>query len=79
MALRELASRRFGSTNHTLMQLPQTIDAHRSYKAYLDDFAAYCGELGGTTAEVMTDLLAFEVRWVLWGHAAAVGWCSTVV
>jgi hypothetical protein len=31
------------------------------YKAYLDDFAAYCSQLGGTTAEVMTDLLAFEV------------------
>lgn len=37
----------------------------RSYKAYLDDFAAYCGELGGTTAEVMTDLLAFEVGLLL--------------
>ena len=31
-----------------------------SYKAYLDDFAAYCASLGGTTAEVMSDLLAFE-------------------
>ena len=30
------------------------------YKAYLDDFASYCAQLGGTTAEVMTDLLAFE-------------------
>lgn len=30
------------------------------YKAYLDDFAAFCGKLGGTTAEVMSDLLAFE-------------------
>lgn len=35
---------------------------HSRYKAYLDDFAAYCTQLGGTTAEVMTDLLAFEVR-----------------
>jgi hypothetical protein len=31
------------------------------YKAYLDDFAAFCQSLGGTTAEVMGDLLAFEV------------------
>jgi hypothetical protein len=30
------------------------------YKAYLDDFAAFCEKLGGTTAEVMSDLLAFE-------------------
>ena len=49
------------------------------YKAYLDDFAAYCSQLGGTTAEVMTDLLAFEVRtgvrrrvWrVWWGWVVA--------
>ena len=32
------------------------------YKAYLDDFAQFCGQLGGATAEIMTDLLAFEVR-----------------
>ena len=30
------------------------------YKAYLDDFASLCSELGGTTKEVMGDLLAFE-------------------
>lgn len=30
------------------------------YKAYLDDFAGYCNKLGSTTAEVMSDLLAFE-------------------
>lgn len=30
------------------------------YKAYLDDFAAFCNKLGGTTGEVMSDLLAFE-------------------
>lgn len=30
------------------------------YKAYLDDFAAFCEKLGGTTSEVMSDLLAFE-------------------
>jgi hypothetical protein len=31
------------------------------YKAYLDDFAAFCNSLGGATAEIMGDLLAFEV------------------
>lgn len=30
------------------------------YKAYLDDFAAFCSNLGGTTAELMADLLAFD-------------------
>ena len=32
------------------------------YKAYLDDFAAFCGRLGGTTGEVMGSLLSFEVQ-----------------
>ena len=31
------------------------------YKAYLDDFSAFCNKLGGTTAEVMGNLLSFEV------------------
>ena len=31
------------------------------YKAYLDDFAEFCQSLGGATADVMGDLLAFEV------------------
>lgn len=31
------------------------------YKAYLDDFARFCDKLGGTTSEVMGDLLSFEV------------------
>jgi vacuolar-type H+-ATPase subunit C/Vma6 len=39
--------------------LPQ-IMRNTLYKAYLDDFAAFCNKLGGTTAEVMSDLLAFE-------------------
>ena len=30
------------------------------YKAYLDDFAQFCARLGGTTAEVMGETLAFE-------------------
>lgn len=31
------------------------------YKAYLDDFARFCSKLTSTTAEVMGDLLSFEV------------------
>ena len=31
------------------------------YKAYLDDFSAFCNKLGGTTGEVMGNLLSFEV------------------
>ena len=31
------------------------------FKAYLDDFARFCSKLGGTTGEVMGDLLSFEV------------------
>ncbi len=30
------------------------------YKAYLDDFASFCSSLGGATAELMSDLLAFD-------------------
>ncbi|CAK9295002.1 unnamed protein product [Gordionus sp. m RMFG-2023] len=30
------------------------------YKAYIEDFYKYCQKLGGTTAEVMTEILAFE-------------------
>ncbi|KAG6498439.1 hypothetical protein ZIOFF_046352 [Zingiber officinale] len=30
------------------------------YKAYLDDFYNFCQKLGGATAEIMPDLLAFE-------------------
>jgi vacuolar-type H+-ATPase subunit C/Vma6 len=39
--------------------LPQ-IMRNTLYKAYLDDFASFCEKLGGTTSEVMSDLLAFE-------------------
>ena len=35
------------------------------YKAYLDDFSAFCNKLGGTTAEVMGNLLSFEVSFLL--------------
>jgi hypothetical protein len=31
------------------------------YKAYLDDFAQFTSKLGGSTSEVMGDLLSFEV------------------
>ncbi|GMT30878.1 hypothetical protein PFISCL1PPCAC_22175 [Pristionchus fissidentatus] len=30
------------------------------YKAYLEDFYGFCKQLGGTTAEVMCEILAFE-------------------
>jgi len=30
------------------------------YKAYLEDFFKFCQELGGTTSEIMTDILQFE-------------------
>ncbi|KVI09093.1 ATPase, V0 complex, c/d subunit [Cynara cardunculus var. scolymus] len=30
------------------------------YKAYLEDFYQFCQKLGGATAEIMSDLLAFE-------------------
>jgi V-type H+-transporting ATPase subunit d len=30
------------------------------YKAYLEDFYAFCQKLGGSTAEVMTDILSLE-------------------
>ena len=32
------------------------------YKAYLDDFSAFVHRVGGTTGEVMGELLSFEVR-----------------
>lgn len=41
------------------------------YKAYLDDFAAFCNKLGGTTAEVMGSLLSFEVRAASYHHRKA--------
>ena len=47
------------------------------YKAYLDDFAQFCQAQGGTTGEVMGDLLAFEVgRGGLRGRVgrAGAGW-----
>lgn len=48
------------------------------YKAYLDDFAAFCNKLGGATAEVMGDLLAFEVLscplYCLPVHASSISW-----
>ena len=31
-------------------------------QAYLDDFDKFCQKLGGATAEIMGDLLSFEVR-----------------
>lgn len=47
-------------THEDLDEMNIEIMRNTLYKAYLDDFAQFCSSLGGTTAEVMTDLLAFE-------------------
>jgi V-type H+-transporting ATPase subunit d len=47
-------------THEDLDEMNIEIMRNTLYKAYLDDFAAFCEKLGGTTADVMTDLLAFE-------------------
>jgi hypothetical protein len=48
-------------THEDLDEMNIEIMRNTLYKAYLDDFAAYCRKLGGTTAEIMGDMLAFEV------------------
>jgi V-type H+-transporting ATPase subunit d len=48
-------------THEDLDEMNIEIMRNTLYKAYLDDFAHYCARLGGATAEIMTDLLAFEV------------------
>lgn len=47
-------------THEDLDEMNIEIMRNTLYKAYLDDFADFCLQLGSTTAEVMTDLLAFE-------------------
>eukprot|EP00195_Chlamydomonas_chlamydogama_P016264 CAMPEP_0202896914 /NCGR_PEP_ID=MMETSP1392-20130828/5816_1 /ASSEMBLY_ACC=CAM_ASM_000868 /TAXON_ID=225041 /ORGANISM="Chlamydomonas chlamydogama, Strain SAG 11-48b" /LENGTH=351 /DNA_ID=CAMNT_0049582431 /DNA_START=127 /DNA_END=1182 /DNA_ORIENTATION=- len=47
-------------THEDLDEMNIEIMRNTLYKAYLDDFAQFCHSLGGTTAEVMSDLLAFE-------------------
>lgn len=47
-------------THEDLDEMNIEIMRNTLYKAYLDDFAAYCRELGGTTGEVMSELLSFE-------------------
>jgi vacuolar-type H+-ATPase subunit C/Vma6 len=32
------------------------------YKAYLDDFAKFCAECGGATADIMGEMMQFEAR-----------------
>lgn len=49
-------------THEDLDEMNIEIMRNTLYKAYLDDFAQFCSRLGGATAEIMTDLLAFEVR-----------------
>ena len=49
------------------------------YKAYLDDFAAFCRRLGGATAEVMGGLLSFEVRRCLCAQLGVQLTCAQIV
>lgn len=49
-------------THEDLDEMNIEIMRNTLYKAYLDDFAQFCQKLGGATAEIMGDLLAFEVR-----------------
>ena len=47
------------------------------YKAYLDDFSAFCNKLGGTTGDVMGNLLSFEVHshpQICQSRHASAGW-----
>jgi V-type H+-transporting ATPase subunit d len=47
-------------TSEDLDEMNIEILRNTLYKAYLDDFEKFCSKLGGATAEVMGDLLAFE-------------------
>ena len=47
------------------------------YKAYLDDFSAFCNKLSGTTADVMGNLLSFEVPLMLHAPVRLYGHAST--
>jgi hypothetical protein len=49
-------------TSEDLDEMNIEILRNTLYKAYLDDFSKFVRRLGGTTAEVMGDLLAYEVR-----------------
>ena len=48
------------STSDDLDEMNVEVMRNTLYKAYLDDFAAFCSSLGGATAELMGDLLAFD-------------------
>nr|CDS28128.1 vacuolar h atpase [Hymenolepis microstoma] len=47
-------------TKHDLDELNIEIIRNTLYRAYLEDFYRFCKSLGGITAEVMCELLAFE-------------------
>ena len=49
---------------------------HLYAQAYLDDFDKFCSKLGGATAEVMGDLLAFEVHDLLATDHTVLPWLS---
>eukprot|EP00899_Mesostigma_viride_P005277 jgi/Mesvir1/14750/Mv05393-RA.1 len=47
-------------TSEDLDEMNIEIMRNTLYKAYLDDFNSFCKRMGGATAEIMSDLLAFE-------------------
>lgn len=72
-------------TSEDLDEMNIEVMRNTLYKAYLDDFSRFVRSVGGTTAEVMGDLLAFEVgqrraglvgRW--WFVGGASGVCGLV-
>lgn len=51
-------------TSEDLDEMNLEILRNTLYKAYLDDFAKLCSELGGATADIMGEMMQFEVRCV---------------
>ena len=49
-------------TSEDLDEMNLEILRNTLYKAYLDDFAKLCNELGGATADIMGEMMEFEVR-----------------
>ena len=47
-------------TSEDLDEMNLEILRNTLYKAYLDDFAKFCAELGGATADVMGSMMEFE-------------------
>ena len=49
-------------TSEDLDEMNLEILRNTLYKAYLDDFAKLCSELGGATADIMGEMMQFEAR-----------------